>query len=77
MLIRAAADLGLDLRSSFVVGDRYSDLETAFRAGSRGVLVLSGYGEGEYLNRRDAWPRQPDHVARDVGEAVDWILARE
>ena len=76
MLIRAAEALGLDLQSSYLVGDRYADLETAFRAGVQGVLVLSGYGKVEYLSQEGSWPRQPDHVARDLLEAVDWILAR-
>ncbi len=74
LLLRAAEELGLDLESSCVVGDRYIDLETAFRAGSRSVLVLSGYGQGECLYQKDTWPRQPDHIARNLLEAVDWIL---
>jgi D-glycero-D-manno-heptose 1,7-bisphosphate phosphatase len=47
-----------------------------FGFGMRGILVLTGYGKGELLYHRDNWPRQPDHVAADVLEAVDWILAQ-
>jgi D-glycero-D-manno-heptose 1,7-bisphosphate phosphatase len=76
MVLRAAEKFALDLSSSFVIGDRYCDVETAHRAGARGVLVLSGYGNGEYTYQSASWPRQPDHVAADLSEAVDWILAR-
>jgi D-glycero-D-manno-heptose 1,7-bisphosphate phosphatase len=47
MLERAAAELQLDLRQSFVVGDRGGDVAMAHRAGCRGVLVRTGYGQGE------------------------------
>lgn len=74
MLHRAARDLDLDLRASFVVSDRYQDLSMAFQAGARGVLTLTGYGKGEYRYHKDTWPRLPDCVAADLLEAVDWIL---
>ncbi len=76
MVLRAAEEFALDLASSFVIGDRYIDVEMAHRAGARGILVLSGYGNGEYTDQSASWPRQPDHVAADLSEAVDWILQR-
>lgn len=75
LLEKAAQDHHLDLKSSFVVGDRYVDLEAGFRIGVRGILVLSGYGRGEYLYQRDTWPRSPDHIAADLGEAAEWIVS--
>lgn len=74
MLHRAAADLGLDLTASFIVSDRYQDLSMAFKLGAGGVLLLSGYGKGEYLYFKDTWPKPPDHVATNLLEGVDWIL---
>lgn len=74
MLERAAQEHAIDLRQSFVVGDRLGDLELAHRAGARGVLVRTGYGEGEYLWNAAKWPRQPDFVAADLADAVHWIL---
>ncbi len=48
MLLRAAERLGVDLSTSWVVGDRARDLEAGLRAGCAGGLhVLSGHGEGE------------------------------
>ncbi len=74
MLLRASRDHGIDLTRSCMIGDRYLDLETGFRVGARGVLVLSGYGKGEYEYLRDQWPRPPDHVARNLADAVDYVL---
>jgi D-glycero-D-manno-heptose 1,7-bisphosphate phosphatase len=74
MILRAAEEWNLDLGASFLVGDRFVDIETAHRAGVRGVLVLSGYGRGEYLYEQRFWPRQPDHIAEDLAAAADWIL---
>jgi D-glycero-D-manno-heptose 1,7-bisphosphate phosphatase len=74
MLERAAREHALDLRRSFVVGDRYLDSDLAHRAGARGILVRTGYGEGELAWHAAQWPRQPDFVAEDLTGATEWIL---
>jgi D-glycero-D-manno-heptose 1,7-bisphosphate phosphatase len=74
LIQQAARDLDLDLARSYAVGDRYNDLQTAANAGVKGILVLSGYGRGEYEYLRGAQRVQPVHVALDLGEAVVWIL---
>lgn len=74
LLEQAAREHGLRLERSFVVGDRYADVKLAHAVGGRGVLVLTGYGRGEYELHREEWPRQPDSVAEDLLEAVDAII---
>lgn len=74
MLERAAREHALDLHRSFVVGDRYVDIDLAHRAGARGILVRTGYGEGELAWHGPQWPRQPDFVAEDLTGATEWIL---
>ena len=74
MLDRAARELHLDLKRSFVVGDRYGDIEVANRTGARSVMVRTGYGEGELAWHAQKWPKQPDFVADDLDGAVGWIL---
>jgi D-glycero-D-manno-heptose 1,7-bisphosphate phosphatase len=59
-----------------MVGDKVSDVLVGRRAGARSILVLTGYGQGEWEYRRSLWPAEPDHVAPDLLEAVEWILAR-
>jgi len=74
MLEQAAREHALDLAASWVVGDRYADLEMAHTAGSRGILVMTGYGRVEYELHRSAWPRQPDAVVENLTDAVRRIL---
>ena len=47
MVEQAARDLGLDIDRSFVVGDKWLDVELATNAGARGILVRTGYGAGD------------------------------
>ena len=74
MLLRAAKELGIDLKHSFVVGDRYSDIELAHNAGTHSIFVLSGYGLGEYQYQRQNWKLQPDWIAKNLLEATEIIL---
>jgi D-glycero-D-manno-heptose 1,7-bisphosphate phosphatase len=74
MLDRAAQEHALDLQRSFVVGDRYGDLELAQSVRARSILVRTGYGEGELAWHAAHWPVQPDFVAEDLAQAADWIL---
>jgi D-glycero-D-manno-heptose 1,7-bisphosphate phosphatase len=67
MLLEAAAEYGIDLASSFMVGDRASDVESGRTAGTRTILVLTGYGAMQDNGRQD-------FTARDASEAVAWIL---
>jgi D-glycero-D-manno-heptose 1,7-bisphosphate phosphatase len=73
LLEQAARELNLDLRQSFLVGDKPADLQAGEAVGCRTILVRTGYGlesekeltGGEFL---------PDHIADDLLEASRWIL---
>jgi D-glycero-D-manno-heptose 1,7-bisphosphate phosphatase len=74
MLKQAAREHSLDLAASWVVGDRYGDLEMGYAAGVRGILVMTGYGRGEYELHRASWAKQPDVIAENLKDAVRHIL---
>jgi D-glycero-D-manno-heptose 1,7-bisphosphate phosphatase len=76
LLTRAAAELGLDLRASVMVGDKLSDVAAGQSVGAAGVLVLTGYGRGEWELGPTPPPVKPDHVAEDLLDAVTWALER-
>lgn len=74
LITRAAHDFEIDLSASWMVGDRYSDIELARNAGLKSAFVLSGYGRGEWEHQSAGWIEKPDFVAEDLLEAVNLIV---
>lgn len=66
MLLQAAADLGLDLSASFLVGDRWRDVEAGRNAGCMTIFIDYGYSERK--------PEAPDKIVSSLSEAADSIL---
>ena len=77
LLEQAAREMNLDLKRSYVVGDRWSDLRCGARVGATKILVLTGYGRGDACYIGPEQDVQPDFIAEDLSCAVEWILARE
>lgn len=67
LLFEAARRHGINLLASFMVGDRWRDVEAGQNAGCRTILIGEGYQER-------APKRAPDAELRSLQEAVDWIL---
>ena len=67
MIFEAQRDHRLDLRRSFLIGDKASDIACGQNAGVRTILVQTGFGAGEGSCGAD-W------VARDLTEAAEIIL---
>ena len=67
LLLRAAERDVIDLTRSFMIGDRWRDIEAGRRAGCRTVLIGNGYGE-RFIS-------QPDVAVRNLGEAARWIVS--
>jgi D-glycero-D-manno-heptose 1,7-bisphosphate phosphatase len=57
LLEQAAREHALDLPGSWVVGDRYADLEMGHAAGSRGILVMTGCTAPPGPGSPTRWPR--------------------
>ena len=73
LFTRAAAELDLALDRSFVVGDRWHDLEAGQRVGARGILVRTGYGKTEESS--PGGRAAPSAIVDNMIEAVSWILS--
>jgi D-sedoheptulose 7-phosphate isomerase len=67
MLFEAARKHNIDLSASFMVGDRWRDIDAGYNGGCRTILIDYGYSE-----------RAPDHVpdlrVASLREAADWII---
>lgn len=74
MLEQAAKDFNLNLKDCYIVGDRIKDIEWAHSVQAKGILVLTGYGKGEYEYMRHTWKEEPEYIAPGLLEAVEWIL---
>lgn len=69
MIERAARDLNLDLKRSWLVGDTTTDLQTARNAGVRPLLVQTGAA-----GRDGKYPATPEATFASLKEAVQFIL---
>jgi D-glycero-D-manno-heptose 1,7-bisphosphate phosphatase len=65
LLVDAARFHGVDLTTSFMVGDRWRDIEAGRRASCRTILIDYGW-----LERR---PEAPDATVTDMAGAAEWI----
>ena len=70
MIINAAKEHDVDLRKSYVIGDKWSDIEAGKNAGCQPILVLTGHGTDELSKIKD--PECP--VAADLYEAVNTYI---
>jgi D-glycero-D-manno-heptose 1,7-bisphosphate phosphatase len=66
MILHARQKLGVDLAGSFMVGDRWRDIEAGRRAGCRTILIGDGYGE--------SFPSAPTINLASLLEAASWIV---
>ena len=71
MLLKAAEDLTIDLRHSFMIGDKLADIEAGYTAGCSTFLVRTGYGE-QFSEYAAAYSTE---VVDDLPTAADEILA--
>ncbi len=65
-ILAAAETHGIDLTRSYMVGDRWRDIEAGRRAGCRTIFLDYGYTEKQ--------PESMDHVTRSLEEAARIIL---
>jgi D-glycero-D-manno-heptose 1,7-bisphosphate phosphatase len=69
MLERAAAALDIKLSASWMIGDRWQDVDCAHAAGCRAVFIDHGY--------RERLREKPDFTVKTFGEAVAVILQNQ
>ena len=70
-LREAERKYGINLKKSFVIGDRKSDFEMGKNAGCKTIHVLTGYG----VNAKNEV--KPDYFASDLLDAAKWILKND
>jgi D-glycero-D-manno-heptose 1,7-bisphosphate phosphatase len=76
MALKAAEDLNIALKGSYMVGDKMEDIEFGLNFDATPVLLLTGHGQ-KALRKLSEKGVKPGFVAKDLLEAIDWILAKE
>ena len=71
MILRASRELSIDCESSFLVGDKWSDIEAGTRAGCKTIMVRTGHGQQECAVREN---RSANYHVADIFEAVRIVL---
>ncbi len=64
----------IDLASSYVVGDKATDVDFAHNAGTRSVLLKTGYGTNVLAGKYQALTHPPTLICENLVEAVDAII---
>ena len=72
LLLKAAQDMGIDLRRSWLIGDNLSDIQAGKDAGCRTVLL--GKMKCEVCHLMDEKNARPDNISPDLAEAAQYIL---
>jgi D-glycero-D-manno-heptose 1,7-bisphosphate phosphatase len=68
LVLKSAAKYGIDLSRSFLIGDRWRDVDAGAAAGCRTVMIDRGYREKSPLH-------PPDLRTNSLKTGVDWILS--
>ena len=71
MILCASRELSIDCASSFLVGDKWSDIEAGTRAGCKTIMVRTGHGQQEFAVREN---RSADYHVADIFEAACAVI---
>jgi len=77
LILQACEAFDIDMSNSYMVGDRYTDMELAHRSNLKGIMVKTGYGQGDIKYILPNKSLKPVNIAKDLLDAVRWILGRE
>jgi perosamine synthetase len=74
---KAIKELKLKAKRIYVVGDRITDIYLAKNLEGIGILVKTGYGQGELENNQNYFIDKPNYIAENIEDAIRWILITE
>jgi histidinol-phosphate phosphatase family protein len=73
LILRLAAEHGIDLSRSWMIGDILDDIQAGRAAGCRTILIDNG-NETEWIMSPD---REPEHRAPDLAAAARYIIEQD
>ncbi|MDH5561130.1 MAG: HAD family hydrolase [Deltaproteobacteria bacterium] len=74
MINQALKDYPVDLKRSFLIGDKISDIALAKNTGLSGIQLITGHGKEHSMEVRHSYPETP--ILKDFHTAVEFIAAK-
>jgi len=74
---QAITDHDIDVKKSFMIGDKILDIGAGKKAGTKTILIPEPHVRDDCLSNKSRWEYAPDYIADDFCDAVEWILKRE
>jgi D,D-heptose 1,7-bisphosphate phosphatase len=73
MFKQAVQKHDFQIKGSYMIGDKYTDIEFGKKAGLITILVQTGKGREEFLFKRQEWSYKPDFIADNLLVAAELI----
>ncbi len=74
LILEAVRKHSIDLKRSYIIGDKITDIETGKNLGIKTILVLTGYGKKELRYITQKKDIYPDFIAKNLKEAAEIVL---
>ena len=71
---KAIAEHDIDVKKSYMLGDKILDIGAGKKIGVRTVLIPEPHVREDFLSQKNEWEHHPDYIADDFKDAVEWIL---
>lgn len=76
MIDLAQTEFNLNIPESYVIGDSYNDVKFGKNVGTKTILLLTGYGLGQYTYQKKNWELMPDMIFQDLLSAAQYITSQ-
>jgi len=73
MLLKAKQEFDISFENSYLISDRYKDIQFAQNNDVKSILVMTGYGLGEHTHQIKEWSQKPDFVCENLLDAAKVI----
>lgn len=77
MILKAEKEFNISLSESYLIGDRYKDIQLAHSIELKSILVMTGYGLGEFTYQKKKWLKNPDFTCDNLLKAAHIISKNE
>lgn len=73
---KAIDEHNIDVKKSYTIGDKSLDINAGKKIGTVTILIPELHIRDEILSEKNEWEYDPDYMADDFFDAVEWILKK-